>query len=53
MAEDVKDKMLEAYDDDIAAFERKYSRNDWRARLRRVQLETYTYAERYLAIAFK
>jgi adenosine deaminase CECR1 len=51
--EDVKDEMLEAYDNDVVAFERKYSRNDWRAALRRVRPETYTYAERYLGIAFK
>jgi adenosine deaminase CECR1 len=52
-AEDVKRDMLKAYDNDIAAFARKYSRNDWRAALQRVQPETYTYAERYLGIAFR
>jgi adenosine deaminase CECR1 len=51
--EDVKAEMLKTYDKDIAAFERKYGRTDWRAPLQGVRPETYTYAERYLGIAFK
>ena len=49
--EDEKADLLESYDSDIAAFERRYS-GDWTAPLADVEPETYTYGERVFGLSF-
>jgi adenosine deaminase CECR1 len=50
--EPVKQRMLEDYAREVAAFERRYGGDDWRRPLEAVEAETYTYGEREFGISF-
>ena len=50
--EPVKQRMLEDYAREVAAFEQRYGGSDWQSPLESVQAETYTYGESEFGISF-
>ncbi|WP_052368198.1 adenosine deaminase family protein [Algiphilus aromaticivorans] len=50
--EPVKQRMLEDYAREVAAFEQRYGGSDWQSPLASVQAETYTYGESEFGISF-
>ncbi len=50
--EPIRERMLAEYDAEIAAFEARFLRGDWRALLWEVDAETYGYAKRNFGISF-